>query len=195
MRHKQKAMLKMIILPAIYTVIFLIIYLIAGNDVVMMAVDDIRNMWIVSAPSFEYEEGVQEETHTPLAGQQYGEIICEELEFRVPLYYGDSEKELKYGAGTWIGSALPGKEGVSLIGGHDTTYFKALEQVKAGQEIKVKTTYGEFIYHVAGTEVKKASQFKLEEVKDGTKLVLYTCYPFGAVGETREERFFVYVEE
>lgn len=195
MRHKQKAMLKMVVLPIIYTMIFLVIYFIAGNDAITMVLDDMRNMWIVSAPSLEYEEGRLDENYNPLAGQQYGELKCEELELRVPLYYGDSEKELKYGAGTWIGSALPGKEGVALIGGHDTTYFKGLEHAKEGQEIVIKTIYGEFTYHIAKTEIKKASQFKLEEVQERTKLVLYTCYPFGAVDETREERFFVYVEE
>lgn len=195
MRHKQKALLKMVVLPFIYTAIFCVLYLFAGNEIVTKALDEIQSIWVVSAPSLEYEEGTTKENHVPLIGQQYGEIICEEIGLRAPLYYGDRVSELKFGAGTWIGSTLPGLDGVALIGGHDTTYFKALEHAKAGQEIIVKTTYGEFTYHIAGTEVKKASQFKIDEVADGTAMVLYTCYPFGDVGETREERFFVYVEK
>lgn len=195
MRHRQKGMLKMVVLPVIYTAIFSVIYLVAGREYVTMALDSIQNKWIVGAPSLKYEENIKDEAYNPIVGQQYGELICESLDLRVPLYYGDRDSELKFGAGTWIGGALPGKEGAALIGGHDTTYFQSLEHAKEGQEIIVKTVYGEFTGRISGIEIMKASQFKLEEVPEGTAIVLYTCYPFGKVGETREERYFVYVEK
>lgn len=195
MRHNQKKHVKMVILSFAYTLIFVIVYALAGAKPVQMALDEIKHIWIVSAPSLVYENGTQKEGYIPTVGEQYGELVCEEIGLRAPLYYGDSEKELQLGLGTYLGGGIPGEEKVTLLGGHDTTFLKPLEKIKNGQEIFVKTVYGTYSYVVTGTEVKKVNQFQLNVIEAETDLVLYTCYPFGTIDQNREERFFVYVKE
>lgn len=133
---------------------------------------------------------------SPLQGEQYGEILCEEIGLRVPLYYGDTDEILEKGAGTYAGMHLPGEGRGILISGHDTSIFAPLESAKAGMTIQVKTKYGQFEYEVTGTEVLDVLEY--DPQKYGTKeeeLALYTCYPFGDDDELRSERFFVYAKK
>lgn len=132
----------------------------------------------------------------PLQGEQYGEVLCEEIGLRAPLYYGDTDEILEKGAGTYAGMHLPGEGRGILISGHDTSVFAPLESVEAGMTILVKTKYGQFEYEVTGTEVLDVLEYNSQ--KYGTKeeeLALYTCYPFGEDDKLRGERFFVYAKK
>lgn len=154
-----------------------------------------RSVWIIGAPEYVYTadaEGLMDdESYVPLQGEQYGEILCEEIDLQVPLYYGDTDKILEEGAGTCAGSSLPGRGGEILIGGHDTTFFAPLESIREGMILSVKTKYGQYQYEVTNTKVQDVMEYKKQE-KETEELVLYTCYPFGEEKEFRNERFFVY---
>ena len=134
---------------------------------------------------------------TPKYGDRYGEITCDRLGLKAPVYFGDRGNILKNGAGQYNGSFLPGEGGTILIGAHDTTYFKKLEKVKKGQSFEFTTEYG--IYEYIVRDIKIIDEDKYDEAYDLSankeSLVLYTCYPFGKLKGTKEKRMFVYLDK
>ena len=151
-----------------------------------------NDMWLSGAPQYDYETCSAEKQ--PVTGDEYGEISCEKVDLRVPLYWGDNDEVLTKGAGTYMGSSLPGKGGVILAGGHDATTFASLQNVTKGDMVTVKTASGQYIYQVTKTEVMDASEYKTPD-SDKEQLVLYTCYPFGEEDTMRSDRYFVYAEK
>lgn len=134
---------------------------------------------------------------TPKYGDQYGEITCDKLQLKAPVYFGDRGNILKKGAGQYNGSFLPGEGETILIGAHDTTYFKKLENVKKGQIFEFTTEYGIYEYKVK--DIKIVDEDKYDEAydlsADKESLVLYTCYPFGKLKGTKKKRMFVYLDK
>ena len=100
---------------------------------------------------------------------------------------------LSRGAGQYTGSGLPGEGRIILVGAHDVGYFEVLENAKKGQEINVRTSYGDFVYRITDLRVEDVSYISARDLQkaDGEKLVLYTCYPFGEVFDKSDRRYFV----
>lgn len=174
--------------------------------------DKWKSLWIAGAPGYSYAyaqgnpgepeslpaEGSisQEKITLPLSGEQYGELACEEIGLQAPLYYGDTEEILEKGAGTYAGGYLPGMGGTVLVGAHDATFFAPLENIVEGDVISLTTSYGKYQYSVTETrtaDLMDASAYQITE--DGESLILYTCYPFGAEDQVRDQRFYVYAEK
>lgn len=162
-----------------------------------------NSVFLLGAPEYAYAAEAEDREglagdfwQCPLQGEQYGEILCEDIGLRVPLYYGDTDDVLEQGAGIYAGESLPGKGGRILVSGHDTTTFAPLESAQKGMAIQVRTLYGQYEYEVTKTEVMDVLEYS--DRKAGTEaeeLALYTCYPFGAETELRSERFFVYAKK
>lgn len=132
----------------------------------------------------------------PAVGTWYGKVICNEISLDVPLYYGDTEEILKKGVGQYTGSGLPGGGKPILIGGHDATFFQPLEQISEGSLIKIVTNNGINEYKVTDTKIYNQNDKRAYNLKkEAEQLILYTCYPFGAVTGTTQQRFFVYAEK
>jgi sortase A len=90
--------------------------------------------------------------------------------------------DLKKGPGHYPTSPLPGQPGNAAIAGHRTTYgapFDRLDELEAGDEIRVTTRQGRFRFEVETTEVVKPSQTEvLDPPTDGkAHLTLTTCNP------------------
>lgn len=136
---------------------------------------------------------VQDEViYEPVIGSQYGYIYCDRINLSAPLYYGDDETSLLYGAGQYTGSGLPGSGKPILISAHDSTFFAELEQIENSDLVVIATKYGRFKYEV--TETKIIEDTDIEEFdlhRDEEVLILYTCYPFGEMIGYRSKRFFV----
>ncbi|QHQ59966.1 sortase [Anaerocolumna sedimenticola] len=144
---------------------------------------------------FTEDSSENERIRIPSQGTHYGNLNCDRIGLEAPIYYGDSEEILEKGAGQYRASGLPGEEKPILIGGHDGTYFKPLENIINGDVISIKTNYGKFEYKVTGTKVTDVfdnTAYDLSETKE--QLILYTCYPFGQLTGSKEERFFVYCD-
>ena len=108
------------------------------------------------------------------------------------LYYGDGDDQLKQGAGLYTGASLPGQGGCVLVGGHTNTYFRDLEKVEVGDEVLLSLDYGEYRYEITEWKIARADDAAAYDLHpEQEKLVLYTCYPFGAPYET-PMRYFVF---
>lgn len=133
----------------------------------------------------------------PKYGEQYGLLECKKLKVNAPVYMGDKGSLLTKGAGTYLGSAIPGMGGTVLIGAHDTTYFSGLEKVQKGDTFKFTTGYGVYGYKVTDTKIVNEDNYDnaYDLNSDREQLVLYTCYPFGKLNGTKTDRMFVYLDK
>ena len=130
----------------------------------------------------------------PEYGNCFGEIIIPACDIDCPLFMGDGEIALSNGAGVYYGSFIPGYGGTTLIAGHNNTYFNGLKKAASGQEITIRTSYGNYKYKIRETAVKDALDTTAYDLSaDYENLVLYTCYPFDEIGLT-SKRLFVYAD-
>ncbi len=129
----------------------------------------------------------------PLSGMKYGEIVIETQGsvYDIPLHFGDSNSVLRRGAGHYMGSHFPGEGTTILISAHNNTYFNCLQYLKFGDKITVKTNYGIYVYAISNTQIKDKNDASAYNLTAGEEtLVLYTCYPFNALGLTKN-RYYV----
>lgn len=95
---------------------------------------------------------------------------------------GDSGQALAFGPGHVSGTPEAGAEGTAVYAAHRDTHFRALEGIAVGDEIRVVRRDGQsFSFRVTGTEVVRWDASGLAPHPSGRRLVLSTCWPFGAV--------------
>ncbi len=124
----------------------------------------------------------------------FGQLIIEDCGIDAKLFFGDGDISLRNGVGVYNGSFIPGYGKTILVAGHNNTYFNGLKFADKGQIVKIRTSYGNYEYEITGTALKKyndATAYDLDA--DTENLVMYTCYPFDALGLTNK-RFFVYAK-
>ena len=102
----------------------------------------------------------------PVAYEQYGFVICDEIGLNARLYYGDSENVLNIGAGHSLSSHMFGESGTILVGGHDTTFFKCLDKLKKNMKVTVKTYFGVFEYKVSESKIVQGSDYEMNDEKN-----------------------------
>lgn len=201
---KEKKWLFHIAIPVAFTVVMCVLFLPAVYPAVRAAAAQWRAAWIMGAPEYiwqasaVYPSGQAEEGSIkhPSVGTQYGELYCEKLDGKIPLYYGDGEELLELGAGTYTGYGIPGEGQRVLIGAHDTTYFAGLDKLEAGDRITLATVYGSYTYQVTETRIADVAAPLPEASEEGAQeLILYTCYPLGEADSLRTERYLVYCIE
>ncbi len=157
----------------------------------------------------------------PRSTEPYGEIKCKKINLNAPLFMGDSDYVLsgevrdkvendiedqfvssmkdvfKGGAGTYLGSSIPGGGKTILVGAHDTTYFKPLEKVTKGMVMDVNTSYARYKYKVK--DIRIYDTYEINDAydlsADREQLILYTCYPFGKLDGDKSKRWFVYLDK
>lgn len=130
----------------------------------------------------------------PKYGEQFGKLIIKDCNIDNKLFFGDGEIPLRNGVGIYNGSFIPGYGKTILVAGHNNTYFNGLKSAKVGQSVIINTSYGNYEYQITETAIKKATDKTAYDIKANTEnLVMYTCYPFDALGLTTM-RFFVYAK-
>lgn len=106
---------------------------------------------------------------------------------------GAGKKQLRRGPGHLRGTALPGEAGNCVIAGHRDTQFRALKDLRTGDEIVVETARGEYRYRVTDLTVVSPKNTEALEPTREAVLNLITCYPFYYVGPA-PKRFVVRAE-
>lgn len=133
----------------------------------------------------------------PVSGDRYAIITLSGTNVNAPVYYGDTNKILNQGVGTYVDDSragIPGEGKTILLAGHNNTFFNDLQHTEIGATVTITTHYGVYTYEVTDMAVK---DYQDETAYDFTRtdenLILYTCYPFDALGFT-PNRYFVYAK-
>ena len=131
----------------------------------------------------------------PEYGTQYATIEIDKIGVNLPVYYGDTLEILKKGVGHSSGSYFPGEGGSIIYMGHNSKkMFRRFSELQKGNEIKVTTSYGEYVYKIYDMQLIKETELdKLPIQRDKEILIVYTCYPFNNVGYATQ-RYVVYAE-
>lgn len=134
-------------------------------------------------------------TNYPEYGTQYATIEIPKINVNLPVYYGDTLEVLKNGVGHSSGSYFPGEGGSIVYMGHNSIkMFRRFSELQIGNEIIVKTNYGEFKYKIYDMQlVNETDLDKLPIQRETEILMVYTCYPFNNIGYTTQ-RYVVYAE-
>ena len=119
-----------------------------------------------------------------------GELDVPRLKLAAVIAEGDDEDTLKVAVGHLPDTPLPWQGGNSALAGHRDTFFRALEGVRLGDEIRLATVHGEFRYRVARTLVVEPDDLSVLEALPEPSLTLITCFPFSYVGHA-PRRFIV----
>ncbi len=130
----------------------------------------------------------------PKYGEQFGELIIEDCQIYAKLFFGDGRVALDNGVGMYNGSSIPGYGKTILIAGHNNTYFNGLKYAQVKQRIKIRTSYGNYVYEITDMQAKLNTDKSAYDLSaDYENLILYTCYPVDQLGIT-EYRYFVYAK-
>lgn len=131
----------------------------------------------------------------PDYGSKYATIEIPQIGVDLPVYFGDTLEILKNGVGHSSGSYFPGEGGSIIYMGHNSeSVFRKFSELQVGNEIIVKTTYGEFKYKIYDMQLINEKELdKLPVQRDKEILMVYTCYPFNNIGYATQ-RYVVYAE-
>jgi sortase A len=103
---------------------------------------------------------------------------------------GDGSGELRLGPGHLQGTAMPGGNGNCVIAGHRDTHFRALKDIRKGDEIVLTTHEGAYTYRVEAIVVVSPGDTRTLRPTKDPELHLVTCYPFHYLGSA-PKRFIV----
>jgi sortase A len=94
---------------------------------------------------------------------------------------GDGWEQLKKGVGQHPGTANPGETGNMVVSAHNDIFgelFRDLDQLKAGDEIRLTTATREFVYRVTGTSIVEPTNVSAMAATIRPTLTLISCYPY-----------------
>jgi sortase A len=108
---------------------------------------------------------------------------------------GANGRTIAFGPGHLFGTALPGEEGNSVIGGHRDTHLRFLRDTKVGTELRVQRPDGVWRrYRVEAAAILEAKDLWVTRQDGPTRLTLVTCYPFDALRPGGPLRYVVFAE-
>ncbi|TCW40428.1 class D sortase [Laceyella sacchari] len=122
----------------------------------------------------------------PKRGEHFADLLIPKLDARMPIIEGTHEDELASGVGHYAGSVLPGEPDNAVLSGHRDTVFRKIGQLKKGDELRVRTKQGTFVYVITKTWVTKPDDRTVIVPHGKPVLTLTTCYPFTFVGPAPE---------
>jgi sortase A len=118
----------------------------------------------------------------PKVGDVIGTLSIPKLKKTITIIEGTGSKELKLGAGHYVGSVLPGVSDNSVLAGHRDSVFRNLGELKLGDLMTVRTSYGTFVYEVHKIRIVNANDRTVIVPTKDAVLTLSTCYPFRFIG-------------
>jgi sortase A len=104
---------------------------------------------------------------------------------------GDDDGTLKVAVGHLPDTPMPWEEGNAALAGHRDTFFRALKDVRVGDEIALQTVHGTLRYRVSRTLVVDPGDLWVLDPSPASPLTLVTCFPFPYV-DRAPQRFVVH---
>jgi|CZLA01.1.fsa_nt_gi sortase A len=119
-----------------------------------------------------------------------GRIDISRIGLSAMIMEGIDERTLRRAVGHIPGTPLPGQPGNVALAGHRDTFFRALRNIREGDEITLQTLSGFFRYRVDSAKVVDPVETQVLDNSDEAILTLVTCYPFSYLGPA-PKRFIV----
>ena len=108
---------------------------------------------------------------------------------------GANGRAIAFGPGHVFGTALPGEDGNSVIGGHRDTHLAFLRDLKPGGELIVERQNGSLRhYRMKSAQVLDEKETWVMKQGGGTRMTLITCYPFDALTAGGPQRYVVFAD-
>jgi sortase A len=126
-------------------------------------------------------------------GETVGRIEVPRLQLAAMVAEGDDDGTLGVAVGHLPDTPLPWQDGNSALAGHRDTFFKALQGIRVGDDLRLNTPYGDFRYQVRETLVVDPTDVWVLDPGERPMLTLITCHPFDYVGRA-PRRFIVRAE-
>ncbi|MFM8529036.1 MAG: sortase [Actinomycetota bacterium] len=115
-----------------------------------------------------------------------GAIYIPKLTVLQTIYRGVTMPTLDKGVGWWPGTALPGKIGNVVLGGHRVSKkkpFRNLDQLQAGDEIFLSSDEGNYVYLVDRVFIVNPTDVWIVDQTNEATLTLFACHPPGSTRE------------
>lgn len=147
--------------------------------------------------AFSYETPSFDLTQYGLKDNIIGIIEIPKINVKLPIYLGATKENLNKGATHLSQTSIPlgGKNSNTVIAAHRSLvrnpFFKNIDKLDIGDEVKIKTLWKTLTYVV--TETKVISPYDSSKIliqKDKDLVTLITCHPYGETSE----RYVVYCE-
>ena len=199
MRYAVKATIKKIIVAFLIVIAFFGLINICLGRQINLNISLINKMAIDKSAKKEEIMAIDTNTNKiqnyPEYGTQYATIEIPKIDVNLPVYFGSTLDVLKNGVGHDSASYFPGEGGTIIYMGHNSkNAFRRFSELKKGDEITVKTSYGDFTYKIY--DMKLINEKDLDALpiqKDEEILMCYTCYPFNNIGYATQ-RYVVYAK-
>jgi sortase A len=119
----------------------------------------------------------------PPATVMVGKIEIPALGLATKVLEGSDAPTLRLAVGHIPGTAVPGPSGNVGLAGHRNTFFRSLQRIKVGNEIRFSTATGTFRYRVVSLRIVLPSAIHVLDATQRPTLTLVTCYPFDFIGD------------
>jgi LPXTG-site transpeptidase (sortase) family protein len=113
-------------------------------------------------------------------GHALGRILIPRIRLNAIFVEGTSRSDLEKGPGHYPNTALPGRGPTVAIAGHRTTWgawFRHVDRLHAGDEVRLRLAYGTFVYRVTGQRVVAKNDWSILNNLGYRQLILSTCDP------------------
>lgn len=120
---------------------------------------------------------------TPIARLQLPSHVSDSAGARELLVLdGASGRNLAFGPSHDPATVTPGAQGNSVIEGHRDTHFRALQDIRVGDRLRVQGLDKRWsTFSVVDVRVVDSRRFRIALDADSARLTLVTCYPFDAI--------------
>jgi sortase A len=155
--------------------------LLLGNETYLRAKGKVAEMLIDRACAKHFRDGG---THRPWSWADIapvGQIEVPRTRIRRIILSGADGSSMAFGLGHLDGTARPGRPGNCAIAGHRDTWAAFLEDLRAEDEVRLRTTEGVAVYRVVSIRVIREDEIDVLAPSTGSRLTLITCYPFSGL--------------
>lgn len=113
-------------------------------------------------------------------GDALGRILIPKIGASFVMVQGTEPGDLREGPGHYIDTPLPGEPGTVGVAGHRTTFlapFRDIDQLKHGDQIRLRMPYGEFTYEVERQRIVDPGATWVTHRIGYDRVVLTACHP------------------
>ena len=129
-----------------------------------------------------------------MTGELLGRVDIPRLKLSAAVAEGDDESTLGKAVGHLPDTPMPWeRSGNVAFAAHRDGLFRGLKDIRLGDEVKVVTARGEYLYRVTATHIVNPDDVWVVAPTARPIVTLITCYPFSYVGHA-PRRFIVHAE-